>query len=109
MKNDKSKKSVHLPNHVKPTHYNLTLEPNLLSSTFKGQENITVIIIKETKQIILHSKDIDIDTVKYVAGKKEQFATKIKYDLTEIKINKELQTLTLTIQTSKINIYENIM
>ncbi len=41
--------------------------------------------------------------------KEQEQASKIKYDLTEITINKELQTLTSTIQTSKINIYENIM
>ena len=75
-----SKKSVQLEKHIFPIHYDLTLAPDLLSSTFSGKEIIKIKIDKEVNKIILHSKDIDIETVKYTNGKEEQFATKITYD-----------------------------
>lgn len=81
IKNQKSKqKSVRLLPHVSPTHYNLHLHPDLLSFTFSGHEIIKINIDKEVKEITLHSKDLDIETVKYSKGKNEQFASKITYD-----------------------------
>lgn len=74
-------KSVRLPTHISPTHYKLTLSPDILSSVFSGHEIIKIKTENETKQITLHSKDIDIETVKYINGKKEQFASKIIYDI----------------------------
>lgn len=74
-------KSVLLDNHFSPIAYDLTLWPDLLSSTFTGKETIEIKINKNVKNITLHSKDIDIETVKYKSGKTEQFATKIKYDV----------------------------
>ena len=74
------RKSVRLSPHLFPIHYKITIHPDILSSTFGGKEIIKIKNDKETKQIILHSKDLDIETVKYSKGKKEQFASKITYD-----------------------------
>lgn len=88
--NKKNKKSVRLPNHIYPISYDLTIKPDLESFTFSGNEIIKINIDKDINKITLHSKDIDIETVKIsskqkVAGSKgikkiEQFATKITYD-----------------------------
>jgi len=66
------------------------IKPDLESFTFSGNEVIKINIEKDTKEITLHSKDIDIETVsisskqKVVGSKKntkeKQFARKITYD-----------------------------
>lgn len=76
----KTKKSVRLESHIYPIHYDLQIHPDLLSFTFKGREKIKIKSEKETNKITIHSKDLDIETVKYKSGKKEQFANKITYD-----------------------------
>jgi len=76
MQKKKTKKSVRLPNHISPISYNLTIKPDLESFTFSGDETIKIKIRKTTNQITLHSKDIDIETVKI----KDDFAKKITYD-----------------------------
>ncbi|MFA7000312.1 MAG: M1 family metallopeptidase [Candidatus Paceibacterota bacterium] len=80
MKTKHNKKSVHLDDNISPTSYNLTLHPDLLSSTFSGSEIIKIKVNKEIKQITLHSKDIDIETVMHIAHNTQQFAYKITYD-----------------------------
>lgn len=77
----KLKNGVRLEGHISPIHYNLTLHPDILSSTFSGKEIIKIKVDKEIKEITLHSKDLYIETVKYINGKVEQFATKISYDV----------------------------
>lgn len=95
-KNQKiDKKSVRLTNHVSPINYNLTIFPDILSGTFSGKEIITIKIDKEIKEITLHSKDLDIETVKYITNKEEQFAKQIKY-------NAEKETVTFNF-ANKIN------
>lgn len=74
-------KSVLLPNNVSPISYKLRIHPDLLSFTFSGNEIIKIKINKETNKITLHSKDIDIETVKYINKKKEEYASKITYNL----------------------------
>ncbi len=82
-------KSVRLMNHISPYAYDLELKPDLESGTFSGFEIIKIKIDKEINQITLHSKDIDIKTVKISNASKlsknnqakEQFASKITYDL----------------------------
>ena len=57
------KKSVRLPLHITPLHYNLTLKPDLEVFVFTGIEVIKIKINKNSKSITLHSKDIDIEKV----------------------------------------------
>lgn len=60
----KEKKSIKLPSCVFPNRYNLTLKPDLEAFTFSGNETIEIEINKDINEITLHSKDIDIQTVK---------------------------------------------
>lgn len=75
------KKSVFLSKNIIPSQYDLVLQPDLLSSTFSGKETIKITVNSDTKSITLHSKDIDIETVKYIIKKEEQFATRITYNI----------------------------
>jgi len=77
----KNNKSVHLEKHIIPSHYKLALHPDILAGAFSGKEIIEIKINKEINKITLHSKDIDIETVKYISGKVEQFAKNITYDV----------------------------
>ena len=74
-------KSVRLGTHIKPERYNLTLKPDLEAFTFSGKEVINITLDKAVKEIVLHSKDIDIETVEIAQGKDMQFAQKISYDI----------------------------
>jgi puromycin-sensitive aminopeptidase len=80
-KSKNKQKSVRLTSQISPSNYKLTLHPDILSSTFSGQEIIKIKIEKEVRQITLHSKDLDIETVKYTYNKKEYYAVKISYDV----------------------------
>lgn len=73
-------KSILLPSEISPIHYKLTIKPDLESFTFSGHEIIYIKINKDTNKITLHSKDIDIETVKIKVNKTEQFSSKITYD-----------------------------
>lgn len=52
---------------MKPTHYNLYLHPDLKTGNFSGQVIISVTVLQETNQIILHANKLDITNV-YVIG-----------------------------------------
>lgn len=81
MQKNTKNKSVRLSKDVYPTHYDLTLRPDMESFTYSGTEIIGITILKPTKEITLHSKDIDIETVKIIISKKEEFAEKISYNI----------------------------
>ncbi|MFA4853678.1 MAG: M1 family metallopeptidase, partial [Bacteroidales bacterium] len=75
-----NKKSVRLEGHISPICYNLTISPDILSSTFSGKEIIKIKVNKGVNQITLHSKDIDIETAKHITYNTQQFAYKISYN-----------------------------
>ncbi|MCE9517871.1 M1 family metallopeptidase [Candidatus Nomurabacteria bacterium] len=75
-----NKNSVLLPSHIIPKSYTLEIKSDLEAFTFAGHEIISIIVDKPTKEITLHSKDINIETVKIIQGKAMQFAVKIAYD-----------------------------
>ncbi|HEV7423827.1 MAG TPA: M1 family metallopeptidase, partial [Candidatus Paceibacterota bacterium] len=58
------KKSIRLSKSVFPTEYNIKLKPDLKNFTFEGIETITLSVIKATKILTLHSKELEIDTVR---------------------------------------------
>lgn len=80
MRNTNNKKSVRLPNHISPISYKLTIKPDLESFTFSGNEIIKIKIQKNTNEITLHSKDIDIEQASIICKKYKQFTTKIIYN-----------------------------
>lgn len=60
----KEKRAIqHLPEDVLPLHYDLTLMPNLETGEFAGKVNVTLEIISARNNLMLHSKNLSIDTV----------------------------------------------
>jgi puromycin-sensitive aminopeptidase len=72
-------KGVRLSEHIVPSEYKIELKPDLQNFTFSGIETISLSVLKKTKNITLHSKEIDIKTAHIVSEKKKFFA-KISYD-----------------------------
>ncbi|KAJ9085937.1 hypothetical protein DSO57_1009263 [Entomophthora muscae] len=73
-----------LPKSARPTHYVLTLTPDLEKFTFEGQVTISLEILETTSQIVLNSNELDIThaSIKCSYAKEElyQEATEIAYD-----------------------------
>lgn len=60
----KQKRAIqHLAEDVRPLHYDLTLMPNLETGEFKGKVNITLEISSARNNLMLHSKNLSVDTV----------------------------------------------
>jgi len=76
MQKKNTKLNVRLSKDVVPVKYDIKLHPDLENFTFTGEEIITINIAKETKEITLHCKEIEINTVRL----NKDFANKIKYD-----------------------------
>lgn len=55
--------AARLPRDVFPVHYDLIFRPNLQSETFTGSETITVSVQRPTREIILHSLEIEFKSV----------------------------------------------
>ena len=77
---NKLKNKARLDSHISPINYDLTISPDILAGTFTGSETIKIKITKEINEIVLHSKDIKIETVIYKNKDSIQFAKNIKYD-----------------------------
>ncbi len=79
----KTTKKVRLENHVIPSKYKIEIKPDMDAFVFSGKEIIKINIDKNIKEITLHSKDLDIETVKIIGKGKdnEQFAHKISYNI----------------------------
>ena len=50
-----------LPRTVRPRRYDLTLEPDLDTATFAGEETIAVEVVEPTAEIVLNAAEIEID------------------------------------------------
>ncbi len=83
------KTSVRLPVHVKPERYEIFLKPDLVGFTFEGEETIDLFLEKNTKEITLHSAEIDIKSAEWIHGNQEIWAGKIFY-------NKKAETATFS-------------
>ena len=51
---------VLLPSSVTPSHYSLTLVPDLVALTFSCEEEIRVTVSSSTCEVKLHSKEISV-------------------------------------------------
>ena len=60
--------AVILPPNVKPTRYQLTLEPNLGDFTFTGEETVDIEVLEATDEITLNSAEIAIQSCTVSAG-----------------------------------------
>ena len=47
-----------LPRHVRPTRYDLRLEPDLTTLTFTGDETVTLEVEEATAEIVLNAVDL---------------------------------------------------
>ena len=61
-------RTVTLPRNVKPVSYRLTLEPDLETFTFKGEETIEVEVAEATSSVTLNAIDLDIQTCRITSG-----------------------------------------
>src|SRR3989338_4928794 len=77
-----------LPAHVTHLRYKLLIKPDLDNFTFYGEENIEVDIAKPTKEIVLHSAELEIDKAEVLHGKQEVLG-KVSY-------NEKAETVTLS-------------
>ncbi|KAF9907526.1 Aminopeptidase 2 mitochondrial [Linnemannia zychae] len=84
---------VVLPTNVRPTHYDLTLTPDLTTFNFHGFVLINLDINKPTTAITLNSNQLDI-----VSAKLTNLALKTEssQDATDITLDKDNETVTLT-------------
>ncbi|CAG8554273.1 15559_t:CDS:10 [Funneliformis caledonium] len=82
-----------LPTNVRPTHYTLTLTPDMVNFTFIGSEIVNIKIIENTKVITLHVNEIEVKSAKLInldlKASQGYEATNIDYD-----IQKETVSLT---------------
>ncbi len=74
------KMNVRLSTDIKPERYQITVRPDLEAFTFQGEEAIFLNIKKSSKQVTLHSKQLDITTAEFVHKDKTLWAGKISYD-----------------------------
>ncbi|KAG1469429.1 hypothetical protein G6F56_003261 [Rhizopus delemar] len=80
-----------LPTNVKPTHYDLTLQPNLQTFEFHGQVKVNLNVAQDTNTIVLNTRDIKIKSAFLSSEEIEskQAAIDIVYDE-----KKDLATMT---------------
>ncbi|MFO0774955.1 MAG: M1 family aminopeptidase [Nitrospiraceae bacterium] len=85
--------SERLPRHVRPSRYDLALEPDLIAGTFTGTTTIAVQIERATRTIVLNAADLTIERASIVdaAGVSRSLA---------IDVDVEHERLTLTAPTS---------
>ncbi len=69
MKKTAKPKSVRLPSFIIPERYTLELSPNLTAFTFGGLETIAIKLTKATKEIVLHARELQIQSAEVMYGK----------------------------------------
>ena len=81
------KNQSRLSDEVIPSNYRITIEPSEDMVSFKGQVEIKAKITKPTKEIVLNAKSLEIKNATICVG--------TQCLLPEIKLNEEIETLTL--------------
>ncbi|KAF9217277.1 Aminopeptidase 2 mitochondrial [Podila verticillata] len=84
---------VVLPTNVRPTHYDLTLTPDLVNFTFHGHVLINLDINKPSTAITLNSNQLDIISAKLT---NLALKTESSQDATDITLEKANETATFT-------------
>ncbi len=85
----KKNANVRLSPEIVPLEYNIQIKPDLKNFTFEGVETISLSVVKQTKKITLHSKEIEVETASISKGKDRIFAQNISY-------NEKAETVTFT-------------
>ncbi|KAI9188351.1 hypothetical protein H9P43_002742 [Blastocladiella emersonii ATCC 22665] len=74
---------IELPKNVIPSHYNLTMYPNMTDFTFIGHVDITVRVVEETSTIVLNTLDVAITKATVTARGHTYTSAPATYDATE--------------------------
>src|SRR5690349_4302024 len=80
-----------LPNTVVPSHYKLSIDPNIDQRKFSGEEAIEVYLKSPAKEIELNSLDLDISQAEIKSGGKSQEA-EVVYDKPDEMVKLQLPT-----------------
>eukprot|EP00038_Savillea_parva_P019402 m.27399 g.27399 ORF g.27399 m.27399 type:complete len:872 (+) comp4409_c0_seq1:61-2676(+) len=83
---------VLLPKDVRPTHYTVSLTPNLETFVFTGTETIAIKVATSTARVVLHSNDIKIESASWAASADEGVPTT---STTSIEYNEKEETAVL--------------
>ncbi|MEM7141763.1 MAG: M1 family metallopeptidase [Actinomycetota bacterium] len=57
-----------LPTHVVPHRYDLVLEPDIPTATFRGSVTIDVELVEKTDEIVCNAADLEIDSALVITG-----------------------------------------
>ncbi|KAF1836744.1 hypothetical protein BDW02DRAFT_566686 [Decorospora gaudefroyi] len=97
-----------LPANVKPTHYDLTLEPDFDKFTYEGTVTIDLDVVDDTTSISLNTNELSIHTTQVTAGEKvitktpdlttdhDEQTTKVSFDQTLPAGSKATLTMTFS-------------
>ncbi|MDP6824259.1 MAG: M1 family metallopeptidase, partial [Dehalococcoidia bacterium] len=88
---DDTQSRYRLPKTVTPSHYELTLEPDLTNFTFAGSEAVSISVAESTEQFVINSIEIEIDEA-WVSA-----ADGSRTDVSGIEYDEELQRATLSL------------
>ncbi|MET0802221.1 MAG: M1 family metallopeptidase [Actinomycetota bacterium] len=80
-----------LPRTVVPSRYDLVLAPDLESSTFSGEEDISVEVHERVSEIVVNALDIEIGTGRLRGHDRDEIT------VTDVAIDPELQRATLSL------------
>jgi puromycin-sensitive aminopeptidase len=69
-----------LPRHVLPSRYELRLEPDLVSATFRGRATIAVTVVRPTTVIVLNALDLAIENANVEDHQGRRFPASIEMD-----------------------------
>jgi len=73
--------AVNLPTDVRPVEYRLTLEPDLIAFTFKGQETVEIEVLEPTSTIVLNSIELEVQACRLTRdGGADMIAVDTSYD-----------------------------
>jgi len=71
---DHNKDRIALPSHVSPKNYKLRIEPDLVACTFVVQEEISLVLKHEVKEIVANAKDLKFSSAAIVSNGTRQEA-----------------------------------
>ncbi|MBP9686488.1 MAG: M1 family metallopeptidase [Candidatus Doudnabacteria bacterium] len=77
-KTAQQKPSVRLPQHCVPIEYQLTIQPDLESFTFVGEEVITIHVEKSVARVVLHAADLEVTSAEYVLPKQKPVSRRVQ-------------------------------
>src|ERR671931_2112994 len=69
-----------LPRHVRPTRYEIRLEPDLLTATFRGRETVTVEVAEATTEIVLNAVELTVSEATAESARGERQSGRITMD-----------------------------